>query len=190
MSAPASRLAPTLILLWGIVAALAVWRGLLWNAPFPPPVFVGAGVLFLLAAAVVVPGFAAWMKQVDIRLLLGFHLVRFVGLYFLWLATVGRLDPTFALTAGIGDLIAAVGATGLLLFPDLRDGKWLLVWNIVGLADILLVVVTAARIFATAPADLAELAMFPLGLLPTFVVPLIIVSHLVVFLRLRVKPAA
>ena len=39
------------------------------------------------------------------------------------------------------------------------------------------------------PASLAEFFHLPLGLLPTFLVPLIIVSHLVVFLRLRVAKA-
>jgi hypothetical protein len=189
MSAPARRLAPILILLWGIGAACFVQMGMLWRVSFPPPAFVGAGVLFLLICAIVVPGFAAWMKTVDIRVILGFHLVRFVGFYFLWLATVGRLDPLFAEGAGIGDIITAVGATGLLLLPDARDTKWLLIWNIVGFIDILLVVANAVRVVITDPAGFAEFFNLPLGLLPTFIVPLIIVSHLVVFLRLRTKAA-
>jgi hypothetical protein len=189
MSAPANRLAPTILLVWGIAAALLVRMGMIVHLPFPPPVLVGVGVLLLLTCAVVVPGFAAWMKTVDLRVILSFHLVRFVGFYFLWLATVGRLDPFFARTAGIGDIIAAVGAVGLLLLPDAREGRWLLIWNVVGLADILVVVAAAARVVLTDPAGFAEFFGLPLGLLPTFVVPLIIVSHLVVFLRLRVKPA-
>ena len=102
MSAPANRLAPTLILVWGIAALLWVQQGMLERVPFPPPVFVGAGVLFLLVSAVVVPGFAAWMKQVDLRVILGLHLVRFVGFYFLWLSSQGRLDPFFANSRGSG----------------------------------------------------------------------------------------
>ena len=189
MSAPANRLAPAILLTWGVAAAVAVQLGLLSRLPFPPPLFVGAGVLFLLICAVVVPGFAAWMKSVDIRLVLGFHLVRFVGFYFLWLASVGRLDPFFAEGAGIGDAITAVGATGLLLLPEAREGKWLLIWNIVGFIDILLVMANALRVVLTNPAGFAEFFTLPLGLLPTFIVPLIVVSHLVIFLRLRTKPA-
>lgn len=189
MSAPANRLAPALILLWGAAAAVAVEFGVLVRVDFPPPVFVGVGVLFMLLCAVVVPGFAAWMKTVDIRVILAFHLVRFVGFYFLWLAGEGRLDPFFAEAAGIGDIITAVGACGLLLLPDARLGRWLLIWNIVGLVDILLVVANAVRVVLANPAGLAEFFILPLGLLPTFIVPLVIVSHLVVFLRLRVKAA-
>jgi hypothetical protein len=187
MSAPANRLAPSLMLLWGIGATLFVGSGMLVRAPFPPPFFVGGGVLLLLILAVVVPGFAAWMRTVDLRAILAFHLVRFVGFYFLWLATVGRLDPFLAQTAGIGDVITAVGAVGLLLFPDARDGKWLVIWNLVGLVDILFVVASAARVLFTDPAGLVEFFGLPLGLLPTFIVPLIIMSHLVIFLRLRTK---
>jgi len=189
MSAPANRLAPTLILVWGIAALLWVQQGMLERVPFPPPVFVGAGVLFLLVSAVVVPGFAAWMKQVDLRVILGLHLVRFVGFYFLWLSSQGRLDPFFANSAGIGDIVTALGATVLLVLPAAREGKWLLAWNILGLVDILFVVVNAARTVMHDPASLAEFFHLPLGLLPTFLVPLIIVSHLVVFLRLRVAKA-
>lgn len=189
MSAPANRLAPTLILLWGVAAYLAVGSGMLWWSPVPPPAFVGAGILFLLICSVIVPGFAAWMKKVDLRVILSLHLIRFVGFYFLWLATKGRLDPTFAMTAGIGDIITAVGATGLLLIPDARDTRWLFIWNVFGLIDILLVVANAARGLLTDPAGLAEFFHLPLGLLPTFFVPLIIVSHIVIFLRLRTEPA-
>ena len=189
MSAPATRLAPTLILLWGVVAAILVQQGMLWKVPFPPPFFVGGGVLLMLVLAVVVPGFAAWLKKVDLRVILGFHLVRYVGFYFLWLATQGRLDVRFAEMAGWGDIITATGAVGLLLLPDAREGKWLLIWNIVGLVDILLVVAGAARLVFTDVAALAEFFQLPLGLLPTFIVPVIIVSHLVVFLRLRTEPA-
>jgi hypothetical protein len=188
MSLPAHRLAPFLLLIWGVAAALFVGMGMLPRAPFPPPFFVGGGVLLCFLFFVFVPGFAAWAKTVDIRAILALHLVRFVGFYFLWLAAQGRLDPFFAKTAGIGDIIAAAGALALILIPMARERTGLLIWNIFGLADILFVVFNAARVVMRNPADLAEFFHLPLGLLPTFIVPLIIVSHLVVFLRLRRDP--
>ncbi len=189
MSAPARRLAPLLLLIWGLAAALFVGAGLLHRMPFLPPVFVGIGVFLIFTFIIFVPGFAAWMKSVDIRAILAFHLVRFVGIYFLWLASQGRLDPFFAQSAGIGDIITACGALLLLIIPTLREGKGLLIWNLFGLADILFVVFNAARVVLSAPAGFAEFYELPLGLLPTFIVPLVIVSHVVVFLRMRTKPA-
>jgi hypothetical protein len=185
MSVPANRLAPLLLLIWGAAAAAFVGMGMLPRAPFPPPFFVAGGVLLCVIFLIFVPGFASWAKTVDIRVILALHLVRFVGFYFLWLAGQGRLEPFFAKTAGIGDIIAAVGALALILVPTTRGPKGLLIWNIFGLADILFVVFNAARLVMQDPANLAEFFHLPLGLLPTFIVPLIIVSHLVVFLRLR-----
>jgi hypothetical protein len=60
-----------------------------------------------------------------------------------------------------------------------------LIWNVVGLIDILFVVVTAARIVMSEPETMTEFFHLPLGLLPTFIVPIIIVTHIVIFVRLR-----
>jgi hypothetical protein len=180
-----SRSGPILLLVWLAAAVAVVATGLLSRLPFPPPVFVGIGLLFSLICVVMVPGVAAWLRDVDIRAILAFHLVRFVGIYFLWLMTQGRLDPLFARAAGIGDIVTALGAVVLLLLPALRGRTGLMIWNVVGFVDILLVVVNAFRVVLTAPAGFAEFYHLPLGLLPTFVVPVIIVSHLTVFLRLR-----
>ena len=185
MSAPANRLAPALLLVWGLAATAFVGMGMLPRMPFPPPVFVGLGVLLSLIFLIFVPGFAAWVKTVDIRWILGFHLVRFVGIYFLILASQGRLDDYFARTAGIGDIITATGAVALILIPALREGLGLKIWNAFGFADILFVVFNAARGIRTAPDGFAEFFHLPLGLLPTFIVPVIVVSHVVILFRLR-----
>jgi len=56
-------------------------------------------------------------------------------------------------------------------------------WNVVGLLDILFVVATAARLALSAPESMAALLRLPLNLLLTWLVPLIIASH--VFLGVR-----
>jgi hypothetical protein len=53
------------------------------------------------------------------------------------------------------------------------------------LADILYVVGTAARLAFADPASMSALLRLPLALLPTFLVPLIIASHVFIFSRLR-----
>jgi uncharacterized membrane protein len=180
-----SRSGPILILVWLAAAVAVVATGLLARLPFPPPLFVGIGILFSLACVILVPGVAAWLRDLDIRAILAFHLVRFVGIYFLWLMTQGRLDPLFARQAGIGDIVTAIGAVLLLLIPSFRARKGAMIWNVIGFVDILLVVVNAVRVVLNDPAGFSEFYHLPLGLLPTFFVPVIIVSHVVVFLRLR-----
>jgi hypothetical protein len=51
--------------------------------------------------------------------------------------------------------------------------------------DILFVVLTAARLALAEPQSMAALLRFPLSLVPTFQVPLIIASHILLFARLR-----
>ena len=57
------------------------------------------------------------------------------------------------------------------------------------LADILFVVVTAARLGVADPESMAALLRLPLSLLPTFLVPLIIASHVVLGVRLAHRSA-
>ena len=58
------------------------------------------------------------------------------------------------------------------------------IWNFIGLIDILMVVITAARLGLADPVSMRALTVLPLSLLPTFLVPLIIATHVVIFARL------
>jgi hypothetical protein len=49
------------------------------------------------------------------------------------------------------------------------------------------VVFTAARLALADPASMRALLVFPLSVIPTFVVPVIIASHVVLFARLRAR---
>jgi hypothetical protein len=93
------------------------------------------------------------------------------------------LPSEFAVPAGIGDIATAAFALLLLAFYGVRNPKVLLAWNTFGLVDILFVVFTALRVGLADWHSMHRLREFPLGLLPTFLVPLIIVSHVLIFVR-------
>ncbi|WP_410959381.1 hypothetical protein, partial [Salmonella sp. SAL4433] len=66
----------------------------------------------------------------------------------------------------------------------------LILWNTIGLTDILFVVLLALRLGLADWQSMHALREFPLSLLPTFIVPLIIASHVLIFLRaVRLKRA-
>jgi hypothetical protein len=60
----------------------------------------------------------------------------------------------------------------------------LLTWNLLGLADIVGVAVTAARSEMAIPGSMHQLDKFPLILLPTLIVPLIVVTHGLMLVRM------
>jgi len=134
-----------------------------------------------------IPSIKEWAIQVDLRTLLLFHLIRLVaGIYFLVLAGSGSLPAAFAKPAAIGDIIVALFALWILsYFQSPRVERLLLIWNAVGLFDIVLVVFNALRVGSADWESMAPLRALPLSLLPTLIVPLIIASHILIFIRLE-----
>ena len=137
-----------------------------------------------------------WAMTIDRRWLVLFHVIRFVGFYFLYLCGRNQLSCDFAYLAGFGDIFVA--ATALLLLAVAADRTLrgslalrrfyrilLMVWNTIGLIDIVVVVFTALRVGLKDWPSMAPLRVLPLSLLPTFLVPLIIASHILIFVRLR-----
>jgi hypothetical protein len=179
---------PLLGLIWLAVAVAAGGSGLLLGLRPPAPQLV---VLALVAALVVAgrfwPAFRSWLAGLGWRPVVAFHLIRFVGVCFLWFSRRGRLPAAFAVPAAVGDVAVALLAAGLLLAGAAvsRHPRLLWSWNVLGLADILMVVVSAARIGIQNPASMAEVLRLPLSLLPTFLVPLIIASHLLLFAKVK-----
>jgi hypothetical protein len=155
--------------------------------PLPQLILLGLTAGLLLAGTFV-PAFRTWAWSVDLRQLVALHVTRFVGAYFLVLYLRGELPYAFAVPGGWGDILVAAGALVLLIGGSpMRSAGWFrayAVWNLLGLADILFVVATAARLALADPNSMVALLRLPLSLLPTFLVPLIIASHVLIALRL------
>lgn len=187
MSAGQSRkIVPLILLLWLSLACAFGLSGRLERANAP----IIALIVWTLTAAVLlaswkVPPIKAWVLSVAPRWLVLFHLTRFVGFYFLFLQRRGQMPFAFAVPAGWGDITIALLAVFVLISSAARNWKLLLVWNCLGLLDILFVVSAALRIGLQDWPSMHALREWPLSLLPTFVVPLIIASHVLIFARTR-----
>lgn len=177
------------VALWFVIALALGAAGVLARVPLPPP-----AIAFVLAAALLLllrlsPAAGERVRWLGPGPLIAFHLVTRLaaGIYFVVLFRRGVLPGEFAIQAGWGDILVALGA-GLVLWlclplrtPAQRTG--LLIWNVLGLLDILMVLGNAARLFFGNRGFAEPFAGLPLTLLPLFVVPIVLASHVLLFRR-------
>lgn len=155
--------------------------------PFPQVILVTLTVA-LLALIWKHPPVRDFAFAVDLRMLVAVHVTRFVGFYFLFLHQRGELPYAFAVPGGWGDIAVASTALVVLALNPARNSLTRRVsfgWNLLGMLDILFVVGTAARLALAEPASMQALLRLPLSLLITFLVPIIIATHVLIFARLR-----
>jgi hypothetical protein len=172
------------VLSWLFVAVLIGYSGLLRTTRLPMPALGVAITLALLAVIAVRRDYRERALRAGVRPLVAVHLVRFAGIYVLWLANRGLLPGDFALSAGWGHIVVAILAAIVLLTfrPDTKTGRTaVLGWNVIGVLGVLFVFVTAARMASTDALVQAGFTSLPLSLLPTFLAPLIIVTHMLIF---------
>ena len=147
----------------------------------------------------------AWFVGTTVGLLLfARHYAALAGMGFAmgmyqWLALRPRARPSFvALTgfawlAGVGDMLAAIGAVFLgsaLLQGRTVSRRRLLAWNTFGLLDFVIAVIvgTALRsVYLGGDINTDAMALLPLSLVPTVIVPLYIITHLAIYLQLSEK---
>ena len=135
---------------------LALWfaAALVLSGPVSRgPAFLAPALLWVTVLAAVLlwrssPALQAWTERLDLRLPILWHTARIVfGALFLQLWAAGELPGRFAIAAGWGDILSgalALPAAWVVGRPGAR--RWVLAWNVLGFADILFVVLNAARL--------------------------------------------
>jgi hypothetical protein len=174
---------------WFVIALVISIAGLPQKlTPPAPQIVILLLTIALLAFGRLYSPLRAWIVTVDIRALAGLHVTRaLAGAAFLWAASRGTLPPGFASVAGYGDIAVAILAILLIVFisPEQKVAPLLyVIWNTIGLIDIMYVVVTAARMALADPPAMAQLLRAPFSLIPLFLVPIVIASHVWIFERL------
>ena len=174
------------IWVWFGVAVTAGYQGLLrQTAAVTVPLLVVGLSAFAVYAYFRFRLVRAWLDGMELRSLVLLHLTRFVGIYFLFLHQRGELPGAFAVPAGFGDIFVATFVLPVVFAPlgDAERLRVISIWNVVGFVDILLVIFTAARLNLADPEQMEPFTRLPLSLLPTFLVPLLIASHVILFVR-------
>ena len=173
---------------WALVTAALAERGF-YQAPDPygpPPIGIALGLALLVFASCLLVSPSLRGLLTNQRHLILLNLWRLVGVVFLVLMANNQMPALWALPAGIGDVIVGAAAPWIARHVETPEGKRrAIVFNVFGMADLVVAVglgvMTSpgpAQVFRTTPT--AELAtQFPLALVPTFLVPLAFVLHVV-----------
>lgn len=177
-------------LVWLAGATVIGLTGVLGALRFGPQLLA----LALTFAAVFVSSRVAVVREsvdaLPLQALIGIHATRFVGVVFLMLGARGEISPLFAERAGWGDITTATLAVGLLLIglaTRIPRGA-LLAWNVFGMLDLVVAVVTATFVVVRGDVPGMEpLLRLPLILVPIFAVPFLFAVHVALFRRLRVS---
>lgn len=181
----------TLLVIWLLVAVLAGGFGLLRGAG---PGLIAAVVWGLVGITMLAISLSGRLMRsfwavplVAVVMLHGFRAP--IGVAFFVEEAAGRLPQTWAIPAAIGDVVVGASAVAVTLTcippASLRRRRVLYAWNLFGLLDILLVVANGIRHARADPQSMARLTELPFSLLPTFFVPIVITTHILLYLRVR-----
>jgi hypothetical protein len=184
------------LLAWLTVTGLLGWFGVVSNFHrLPPPMFA-----LLLIAVVLSAGIA--LSKVGTRLLSEASIVWLVGIqafriavevFLDWGHRAGLVPIQMTFEGRNWDIVSGVSAVGVAWLAAKKQApRWLIFfWNCVGVALLFNIVViailsmpTPLRHFHNEPAN-RFIAYFPYIWLPTFLVPLALFGHLLVFRWLR-----
>jgi hypothetical protein len=139
--------------------------------------------------------FRSFVLSQDIRRLTMLQHWRVIGFVFLPLYFFGVLPGLFAWPAGLGDV--AIGLTAAAMVaridrdPGVLTSRALVRFQLFGLLDFVVAIVTAGlttgvfpNLVAAGPTS-APMDLWPLNLFPSLMVPIFIIMHLTVLLKIR-----
>ena len=172
---------------WAANEQLALFAPIALTAVVPVAAF--------LATYALSDRFRGFVLSQDIRRLTMLQHWRVIGFVFLPLYFFGVLPGLFAWPAGLGDVAIGLAAAAMVARIDRDPGaattRGLVRFQLFGLLDFAVAIVTAGlssgvfpELVAAGPTS-APLDVWPMNLFPSFIVPIFIIMHLTVLLKIR-----
>lgn len=193
----AARISAVVLIGWFGAALALGWLGVYRGVPdriptiqhgILAPILVGGWLIFRSSAV------ARVLDAVPQHWLIGVQFYRALGIIFLVLYGTGQLPGLFAWPAGLGDVLVGVLApvVAIAYARGPRENSDLVsAWNIFGIVDLIVAVATG---LTTSPSpfqlfafDLPNelISVFPLVLIPTYLVPVSVLLHLASLAKLQ-----
>lgn len=190
-----------------VAVILAVWLGLVLvlgaSGAFVSPIGaiplrialgVAAPILLFLILFWMSGAFRGFVMASDLPLATAVQAWRFAGFAFLALYVHGVLPGFFTWPAGLGDMAIGITAPWLALAlvrrPGFAASRSFVVWNLLGILDLVVAVSIASvntSLATNAPGEItvAPMAQMPLVLVPAYLVPLFVMLHLTSLFQAR-----
>jgi len=196
-SALVAAVAGLVLIGWLAGTSIAAQRGFYLPPPPPSPPPVGIQLLIALAGLSLALALSPSLRGLltNQRFLIRLNVWRLVGAVFLALMVTGQVPALWAVPAGVGDV--AIGATAFWVAGglDAPGGKRrAMLFNWLGLLDLVVAVVLGVitspgvgQLVHTTP-TMELVTHFPLVLVPTFLVPLAVMVHVVSLWQLSGRP--
>jgi len=191
------KLAVGIVAAWFVFALSASAAHVFKQSSAAPPIALGLSVLIPVVVFWIwfrtSAGFREFVLSLDPRVLTIVQSWRIAGFVFVVLYVYGILPGIFANPAGWGDI--AIGLTAPWVAMKLAEPghrKGFIVWNALGILDLVVAVTTGTTSRLVHPHGLAADAMtvLPLSIVPTFLVPLFLIMHIIVIAQARRWPEA
>lgn len=185
----------------GVVAVLTLWFAFTAYAQVQSVGRIPGALFGILLPVLFGSGFMIVNKAVNSILLqmsvvpiIAMHVTRLAGGFFIPLVWDERLSKPFGYIAGSGDILAALLAIPIAIIAWRGKAgwvKWVLAWNMLGLADFMIAIglgITSQpnsplQILTSSPGT-AILGELPWRFIPSYFVPLFILTHVALFVRL------
>ena len=196
--AGATPIAAILFAAWLALVTVLGAGGAFVTAPgtLPLPILIGvtAPLIVFLAAVWISRPLREFALGADLRLLTAIQAWRFAGLGFLALYANGVLPGAFAWPAGLGDIAIGVTAPWILLElirrPSFAASKTFVLWNVLGVLDLVVAVASGALGSGLATGIAGEvttrpMSQLPLVLIPAYFVPIFLMLHVSALIQAR-----
>jgi hypothetical protein len=191
------------LVVWLLLALILGANGVFAGEPGAPPLPIFAGaiipILVFLAALWSGGSFRDFVMSLDLELAAGIQAWRFGGLGFIALYAYGVLPGLFAWPAGLGDMAIGITAPWVVFAlrrrPEFARSRIFLVWNLLGILDLITAVSLGAISSVLGLGIAGEITTFPMAqmplvLIPVFLVPLFVMLHVTSLMQARRLTAA
>jgi hypothetical protein len=188
----------SILVIWFAAVILLSAAGAFIRPPGTPPIpiLIGATapLVMFLAAWKGSAAFRRYILDADLRLATAVQAWRAGGIGFLALYAHGVLPGIFAWPAGLGDIAIGVTSPWIMLAlirrPDFMISRTFVIWNLLGILDLVVAVSIGALSSVLASGVAGEvttgpMAQMPLVLIPAYLVPLFIMLHLAALFQAR-----